>query len=71
MVRKAFEIPLAHLEGLPAKQVLAAGPDQTDPQSFEAADYPNLPGVRRFEKILRFSAIPFVKLRSTGGRRFA
>jgi restriction system protein len=61
MVRKAFEILLEHPEGLPAKQVLAAVADQLTLSPFEASDYPNRPGVRRFEKILRFSTIPFVK----------
>ena len=61
MVRKTFEILLAHPEGLPAKQVLATAADQLTLSPFEASDYPNLPGVRRFEKILRFSTIPFVK----------
>lgn len=61
MVRKAFEILLTRPEGLPAKQVLATVADQLTLSPFEASDYPNHPGVRRFEKILRFSTIPFVK----------
>lgn len=60
-MRKTFEILLAHPEGLPAKQVLAATAEQLTLSPFEASDYPNRPGVRRFEKILRFSTIPFVK----------
>jgi len=31
------------------------------PTPFEASDYPNRPGVRRYEKIIRFSTIPVVK----------
>jgi restriction system protein len=61
MVRKAFEILLAHPEGLPAKEVLASTAASLTLSPFEASDYPNRPGVRRFEKILRFSTIPFVK----------
>ena len=61
MVRKVFEILLAHPEGLPAKQVLAAAADQLTLSPFEASDYPNHPGIRRFEKIVRFSTISFVK----------
>ena len=61
MVRKVFEILLAHPEGLAAKDVLAATADRLTLTPFEAADYPNRPGVRRFEKIVRFSTIPFVK----------
>jgi restriction system protein len=61
MVRKVFEILLAHPEGLAAKDVLTATPDGLTLTPFEVADYPNRPGVRRFEKIVRFSTIPFVK----------
>lgn len=61
MVRKAFEILLQHPDGLPAKQVLAGAANELTLSPFEASDYPNSPGVRRFEKILRFSTIPFVK----------
>ena len=61
MVRKVFEILLAHPEGLPAKDALALTAKALTLTPFEAADYPNRPGVRRFEKILRFSTIPFVK----------
>jgi restriction system protein len=31
------------------------------PTPFEASDYPNHPGVPRYEYIVRFSTIPFVK----------
>ena len=61
MVRKVFEILLAHPDGLPAKQVLATAAAELTLSPFEESDYPNHPGVRRFEKILRFSTIPFVK----------
>jgi restriction system protein len=61
MVRKVFEILLAHPEGLPAQDALALTAKALTLTPFEAADYPNRPGVRRFEKILRFSTIPFVK----------
>jgi restriction system protein len=61
MVRKIFEILLPYPEGLPAKQVVASTLEQMTLSPFEASDYPNLPGVRRFEKILRFSTIAFVK----------
>lgn len=61
MVRKAFEILLAHPEGLPAKDVLARTANGLTLTPFEAADYPNRPGVRRFEKIVRFSTIAPVK----------
>jgi restriction system protein len=35
--------------------------DKVPRTPFEAADYPNRPGVRRYDKIVRFSSIPFVK----------
>jgi len=61
MVRRVFEILLAHPEGLAAKDVLTATADGLTLTPFEAADYPNRPGVRRFDWIVRFSTIPFVK----------
>jgi restriction system protein len=61
MIRKVFEILLAHPDGLPAKRVLATAAAELTLSPFEESDYPNHPGVRRFEKILRFSTIPFVK----------
>jgi len=48
-------------DGLPAKEVLARLRAEVPPTPFEASDYPNRPGVNRYEKIVRFSTIPFVK----------
>lgn len=50
-----------HGDGLPAKEVLARLRAEVPPTPFEASDYPNRPGVNRYEKIVRFSTIPFVK----------
>lgn len=61
LVRKVFEILLGQPDGLAAKEVLARVESQVTLTPFEASDYPNRPGVRRFEKIVRFSTIPFVK----------
>ena len=61
MMRATFEILLPHPDGLPAREVLASTADGLTLSPFEAADYPNHPGVRRFEWIVRFSTIPFVK----------
>jgi|SRR5713226_5137949 len=61
MVCKVFEILLAHPDGLAAKDVLTATAAGLTLSPFEATDYPNRPGVRRFDKIVRFSTIPFVK----------
>jgi len=51
----------AQPEGMPAKEVLAKLKDVVQPTAFEAADYPNKPGVKRFDKIVRFTSINFVK----------
>lgn len=48
-------------EGIPASEVLKAVEVLVPPTPFEASDYPNRPGVRRFEKIIRFSTIGPVK----------
>ena len=48
-------------EGVPASEVLKAVEAMVAPTPFEASDYPNRPGVRRYEKIIRFSTIGAVK----------
>ncbi|MGH7589182.1 MAG: restriction endonuclease, partial [Gemmatimonadota bacterium] len=50
-----------HQEGLQARDVLRAMERQVPPTVFESTDYPNRPGVRRFEKIIRFTTINAVK----------
>jgi hypothetical protein len=52
-----LKILLKHPEGMAAKNVLAELPRRMVPTSFEAKDYPNRPGVRRFDKMARFSTI--------------
>lgn len=59
--RGVFKIVLEHPEGLPAKEVLAELEKIVPPTEFERSDYPNRPGVRRFEKIVRFATIVPVK----------
>jgi len=61
LVRKAFSILLEHPEGLPAKDVLAQLEKSIELTEFEKSDYPNHPGVRRFDKIVRFATIGLVK----------
>ncbi len=61
LVRGVFEILLPHGDGLPAKEVLRKIEKVVPPTPFEASDYPNAPGVRRYERIIRFSTIPAVK----------
>jgi restriction system protein len=59
--RGIFRVLLDHPDGLPAKEVLANLQEEVPPTPFEASDYPNRPGVRRFEKIARFVTIAPVK----------
>lgn len=59
--RGVFKILLDHPEGLPAKELLEQLERIVPPTDFEKSDYPNRPGVRRFEKIVRFGTIGPVK----------
>jgi restriction system protein len=61
LVRKVFEILLNHPDGMPAKDALAQLEKSIALSEFEKSDYPNRPGVRRFEKIVRFATISAVK----------
>lgn len=61
LVRGVFEILLDHPEGLQAAAVLSRLEQAVLPTPFELSTYPNKPTVRRYEKIVRFSTIPFVK----------
>jgi len=61
LVRGVFGVLLEHPEGLQAKEVLASVEKRVPPTEFERSDYPNRPGVRRFEKIVRFATIGAVK----------
>lgn len=61
LVRAVFEVLLPHQDGLPAKEILARVETLLPPTDFERSDYPKRPGVRRFEKIVRFSTIAPVK----------
>lgn len=56
-----FDLLRGQSDGMPAKDVLARLRERVPPTPFEASEYPNRPGVVRFEKIVRFSTIPFVK----------
>jgi len=48
-------------EGLPAREVLDRLADLVPPTPFEIEDWPKFPGVRRYEKTVRFSTIALVK----------
>ncbi len=48
-------------DGLPAREAIARVEKMCPPTAFEAADYPKRPGVRRFDKVVRFTTIAPVK----------
>jgi restriction system protein len=56
-----FRVLQKHPDGLAAKDVLRQVCEIVPPTPFEATDYPKRPGDRRYEKIIRFGTIPFVK----------
>lgn len=56
-----FEILLEHPDGMSAREVLARLRERISPTPFEGSQYPNRPGVVRYEKIVRFATIAFVK----------
>jgi restriction system protein len=61
IVHNVFEILLQHPEGVRAKDLLAQMEKSMSLSEFEKSDYPNRPGVRRFEKTVRFATIAPVK----------
>lgn len=61
MLQAVFTILKDNPEGLPAKEVLHQTEILLPPTMFENSEYPQHPGVRRFEKIVRFSTIGPVK----------
>lgn len=61
LVRGVFRILMDVLDALPAKDVLRRLQEVVPPTQFEGSCYPNLPNVRRYERIVRFSTITAVK----------
>jgi restriction system protein len=61
LVRSVFRVLLERPDGLPARDVLERLRSAIPPTPFEDSEYPNRPGVRRYDKIVRFSTIPVVK----------
>jgi restriction system protein len=61
LIRGVFRILEQHPDGLRAHDVLQALEDEVPPTAWEAEDYPNRPGVRRYEKTVRFASIASVK----------
>jgi restriction system protein len=59
--RGVFKILLDQPDGLPAKELLERLASVVPPTEFEKSEYPNRPGVRRFEKSVRFATIAPVK----------
>jgi restriction system protein len=59
--RGVFKILLSFPDGLPAQELLEKLESAVPPTEFEKSDYPKRPGVRRFEKIVRFATIAPVK----------
>lgn len=61
LLRGVFKILRDDPEGLPASEVLAKLEKEVPPTTFERSEYPNRPGVQRYDRIVRFSTIPCVK----------
>jgi restriction system protein len=61
LVRGVFEVLMDKPDGLPAAQVLKAVEQLVPPSEFERETYPRNPGVRRYEKTIRFATITSVK----------
>ncbi len=61
LLRNVLEVLAAEGQPLPASEVLKRVEARVVLTEHEAADYPSSPGVRRFEKIVRFSTISSVK----------
>jgi restriction system protein len=61
LLRGVFKILSDHPDGLPAREVLMKLEKEVPPTPFESSEYPKHPGVRRFEKIVRFGTVACVK----------
>jgi restriction system protein len=55
--RGVFKILLNYPDGLPANELLDKLESVVPPTDFEKSDHPKHPGVRRFERIIRFATI--------------
>lgn len=61
IIRAVFEVLQEHPDGLQVRQVMREVEARLPITEFEKSDYPNRPGVRRFDKIIRFATITPVK----------
>lgn len=60
-MRTAFAILLDKPEGMQVRDLIKEVEGRLELTDFEQADYPSTPGVRRFDKMIRFFTIPAVK----------
>ena len=61
LLRGVFRILSDAPDGMRAQEVLSRLQREVVPTEFEKSDYPNRPGVRRYEKIVRFATVGPVK----------
>ena len=61
LVRGVFRLLRDHPDGLAAKDVLQQLRAEVPPTASEASEYPDRPGVVRYDKLVRFATIPAVK----------
>ena len=61
ILRGVFQILSGEPDGLPARDVLKRLESLVPPTPFETSEYTNRPGVRRYEKIIRFATVSCVK----------
>ena len=61
LVRAVFKVLLGHPDGLPAKEVIKRVEGELKLTEFEKSDFVKHPGVRRFDKHVRFATIKAVK----------
>jgi restriction system protein len=61
ILQTVFEVLKEHPDGMQARRVIQEVERRLPPTQFEQSDYPNAPGVRRFDKIVRFATIAPVK----------
>lgn len=60
-LQAALQVVLEAGDELRAAEAIRRAEGRLTLTEFEASDYPNRPGVRRFEKLVRFSTVPAVK----------
>jgi restriction system protein len=61
IIQTVFEVLKQYPDGLQARRVIQEVEHRLTPTPFEQSYYPNAPGVRRFDKIVRFTTIAPVK----------